>query len=82
MVALVFDRFDAAPSKNARAIAAKLLKAIPDQNFKFAVLRTDGRLRLLQQYTSDRSLVEHAVALATEGSATEQSAESAARKRP
>ena len=78
MVALVFDHFDSAPGKNARAIAAKLLKAIPDQNYKFAVLRTDGRLRLLQQYTSDRSLIEHAVALATEGSATELSAESAA----
>ncbi len=78
MIALVFDHFDTAPGKNARAIAAKLLKAIPDQNFKFAVLRTDGRLRLLQQYTSDRSLIEHAVGLATEGSAAELSAESAA----
>ena len=64
-------------SKNARAIAAKLLKAIPDQNFKFAVLRTDGRLRLFQQYTTDRALVEHAVGLATEGSAAELSADSA-----
>ncbi len=77
MVALVFDHFDPAQSKNARTIAAKLLKAIPDQNFRFAVLRTDGRLRLLQQYTSDRSLVEHAVALATEGSAAELTADCA-----
>jgi VWFA-related protein len=78
MVSLVFDHFDAASGKNARGIAAKLLKAIPDQNFKFAVLRTDGRLRLLQQYTADRSLIERAVALATEGSAADLSAESAA----
>ena len=78
MIALVFDHFDSAPGKNARGIAAKLLKAIPDQNFKFAVLRTDGRLRLLQQYTSDRSLIESAIALATEGSATDLSAESEA----
>ncbi len=78
MVALVFDHFEPAAGKNARGIAAKLMKAIPDQNFKFAVLRTDGRLRLLQQYTSDRSLVENAIALATEGSATDLSADSAA----
>jgi VWFA-related protein len=77
MVALVFDHFDPAQSKNARTIAAKLLKAIPDQNFRFAVLRTDGRLRLLQQYTSDRSLVEQAVALVTEGSAAELTADCA-----
>ncbi len=77
MVALVFDHLDPARSKNARAIAAKFLKEIPDQNFKFAVLRTDGRLRLIQQYTADRTLVEHAVALATEGTAAELSADSA-----
>ncbi len=77
LVALVFDHLDPAQSKNARTIAAKLLKVIPDQNFKFAVLRTDGRLRLLQQYTSDRSLVGNAIALATEGSAAELTAHSA-----
>lgn len=78
LVALVFDHLDPAQSKNARAIAAKLLKAIPDQNFRFAALRTDGRLRLLQQYTTDRGLIDHAVGLATEGSAAELTAGSAA----
>jgi VWFA-related protein len=77
LVALVFDHLDPAQSKNARAIAAKLLKTIPDQNLRFAVLRTDGRLRLLQQYTTDRGLIDHAIGLATEGSPAELTADSA-----
>jgi VWFA-related protein len=77
MVTLVLDHLDPAQSKNARTIAAKLLKAIPDQGFKFAVMRTDGRLRLILQYTADRALVEHAMELATEGTAAELSTDSA-----
>ena len=77
IVTLVFDQLDVTRGKNAHTIAEKLLKSLPDQNFKFAVLRTDGRLRLLQQYTTDRALVGHAVALATEGTPAELSAASA-----
>ncbi len=65
LVTLVFDRLDPGPAKAARDLAAKLLKVIPDQGYHFAVLQMNGRLRLLQAWTTDRETVMKAVAGAT-----------------
>jgi VWFA-related protein len=67
-VTLLFDRLEPAAATNARAIAAKILKAIPADGFSFAVLNVGGRLRLLQGFTSDRVAVEKAIRAATERS--------------
>jgi VWFA-related protein len=65
LVSLVFDRLDPSASKMARKMAERILTAIPDKGYSFAVLQVNGRLRLLQPYTLDRRLVEEAVASAT-----------------
>lgn len=65
LVALVFDRLDAASARSARRIAEKILGAIPDKGFSLAVFQVNGRLRLLQPYTHDRRLIDAAVASAT-----------------
>ena len=64
LVTMVFDRLEPSSANNAREIAAKILKAIPTNGFSFSVLDLDGRLRLLQEFTSDRGAVTKAVATA------------------
>ncbi|MGD0568249.1 MAG: VWA domain-containing protein [Candidatus Sulfotelmatobacter sp.] len=65
-VTLVFDRLEPSAAKNARDITAKILKAVPQAGFSFAVLNVEGRLRLFQAFTSDRAAVEKAVGAASE----------------
>jgi VWFA-related protein len=65
-ITLVFDRLDPSSAKNAHDIANKILKMIPANQFSFSVLNIGGRLRLFQDFTSDVSAVEKAVAAATE----------------
>jgi len=43
----------------------ELLKAAPATGILFAVLRVDGRLRLLQEFTADREALTKAIDLAT-----------------
>jgi len=45
---------------------------IPERGFSLAVLRVEGRLRLQQGFTSDRKVLEQAVATATEAGAPGQ----------
>ena len=66
-ITLVFDRLGPSPAKNARDIAAKILKMVPANQFSFSVLGIEGRLRLFQEFTSDSVAVGKAVSLATEG---------------
>lgn len=66
LLTLVFDRFDSTARGNARKIAARILKSVPESGFDFAVFSVDGGLRLHQEFTSERPLIEHAVAEATE----------------
>jgi len=61
LVTLVFDRLGPAAATNARSIAAKILKTVPAEGFSFSVLRIDGRLKLFQEYTSDRAALTKAV---------------------
>jgi len=63
--------------KNARTLSAKLLKLIPSGDFAFAVFYVNGRLRLMQPYTTDRALVERAVLSATGAPGTDAIADSA-----
>jgi VWFA-related protein len=65
LVTLVFDRLGAANATNARNIAGKILKDIP-QDFSLSVLSIDGRLKLNQDFTSDRASLAKAISLATE----------------
>lgn len=65
LVTILFDRLNPGPAKTAREIAAKLLKIIPDQGYTYAVLQMNGRLQLLQSWTSSREVVDRAIAAAT-----------------
>ena len=58
--------YDQSIMKTARDTAAKILKLIPESGFSFAVMDVEGRLRVLQGYTSDRKAIAQAVNAATE----------------
>ena len=66
LVTLVFDRLEPSAAKNARDIAAKILKMTPANGFSFSVLNIGGRLRLFQEFTSDRAALASAIGAATE----------------
>src|SRR5438876_6381321 len=55
LVAFVFDPLDSVAASNSRDIAAKILKIVPEKGFSFAVLKAEGRLKLYQNYTTNRS---------------------------
>ncbi|HEY3974643.1 MAG TPA: VWA domain-containing protein [Candidatus Sulfotelmatobacter sp.] len=65
-ITLVFDRLEPSAAKNARSIAAKILKMVPANQFSFAVMNVEGRLRLFQDFTSDTAAVGRAIEGATE----------------
>jgi VWFA-related protein len=65
LVTLVFDRLDPGPAKTSRDIAAKILRAIPDKGYSFAILQMNGRLRLIQPYTVNHDLIDKAIVTAT-----------------
>lgn len=65
LVTFFFDEMDPSAATNARKIAQKTLKMIPERGFRVAVLSVNGRLRLFQEFTSDHQAVEKAVHLAT-----------------
>lgn len=66
LLAFVFDRMDSAAARSAREIAGKIIKGIPQGGFSFCVLRPEGRLRLYQDFTQDRSATIQAIGFATE----------------
>jgi VWFA-related protein len=65
LVTIVFDQLQPGPAKAARQLAAKILSAIPDKGYYFAVLQMSGRLRVLQEFTSNRGTVTQAIVTAT-----------------
>ena len=75
LVTLVFDRLNPEAAKTARKVAERILGVFPEKGYSFAVLQITGRLRLLQPYTRDRSLVEAALVEATPALAAPASAE-------
>ncbi|MGA2850472.1 MAG: VWA domain-containing protein [Terracidiphilus sp.] len=66
MITLLFDPFHGPTARSARNIAEKVLGVLPTAGYSFSVLDFTNRLRLLQGFTEDRSLVEQAVHVATE----------------
>ncbi len=66
LITLVFDQLDNSAATNARNIAGKVLKMVPEKGFSFAVLGVDGRLKLFQEFTSDRAALTKAITGATE----------------
>lgn len=76
-IALVFDRMDSSAAGNARDLAAKILKQIPStEGFTFCVLGIGGRLRLFENFTSDRRHLTQAIRDATEDARDNTSSES------
>lgn len=67
LVALVFDHMDQLAARVARNAAGDALKAAAKDKVSFAVLKIDGRLRLVQGFTSDREAVRKAVLAVTGG---------------
>jgi VWFA-related protein len=65
LVTLVFDRLDPAPAKAARDLAGKILRAIPTQGYSFAVFQMNGRLQLVQAFTTQQDAVQLAINHAT-----------------
>src|SRR5205814_799892 len=66
LLAFVFDPLDSVAASNSRDIAAKILKIVPEKGFSFAVLKAEGRLKLYQNYTTNRSHLDTAIRLATD----------------
>jgi len=65
LITLVFDQMNAAGASNARSIVAKILKAVPPDGFSLSVMKVQGRLRLYQEFTSDRQALARAINLVT-----------------
>jgi VWFA-related protein len=65
LITFLFDSLDPSAGTNAREIAAKILKLIPEQGFSFSVFNTDGRMRLFREFTPDRKELQHAISLVT-----------------
>jgi VWFA-related protein len=72
LITLVFDRLDPGPAKAARQLAAKLLAAIPNKGYYFAVLQINGRLRLMQPFTTSLEMVNQAITATTALQANEK----------
>ena len=72
MVTLVFDRFRGGTARNAQATAEKILKALPEKGYSFALLDVSGRLRLIQRFTSDREAIRQAIKAETDTSVSDK----------
>ncbi|MGH9494599.1 MAG: VWA domain-containing protein [Candidatus Sulfotelmatobacter sp.] len=66
MLTMVFDRLGLAAGHNAREIADKVLKMIPQNGFSICVMKAEGRLMLYRDFTSDRQGLADAISLATD----------------
>jgi VWFA-related protein len=64
-VMLVFDQLVPGNAKTSREAAMELLKDAPAAGIAFAVFKVDGRLRLLQPFTTDREALKNAIGAAT-----------------
>ncbi len=65
LLTFMFDRLDSAASQNARSIAEKILKLLPERGFSLCVMKAQGRLTLYQEFTSDTRALHDAVTAAT-----------------
>ncbi|HEX3685882.1 MAG TPA: VWA domain-containing protein [Bryobacteraceae bacterium] len=67
LITLLYDRLNASAGQNAREVTAKLLALQPRMQIAYAVFGINGRMRLLQQYTSDAEAVKLAARIVTGG---------------
>jgi VWFA-related protein len=68
LVTLLFDPLDPSGATNAREVAAKILKLVPVEDFSFSVFSIDQRLRLFQEFTTDRGKILQGIHVATDDS--------------
>ncbi len=66
LLTMVFDRLGLAGGHNAREIAGKILKMVPQSGFSICVMKAGGRLMLYHDFTSDRQDLADAISLATD----------------
>jgi VWFA-related protein len=65
LVALLFDRLDAAAAQEASHTAQELVKADRNGGLLFGVFMVYGRLHLVHEFTSDHEALKTAIAVAT-----------------
>lgn len=65
LAAFVFDQMNSGQARAERKMAEKILSVIPDRGYSLAVLQVNGRLHLLQGYTSDFHATDTALIAAT-----------------
>jgi VWFA-related protein len=80
-ITLLFGQLDPSAATNASEIAIKILKMVPETGFSISVLNISGRLRLFQEFTSDRAALRKAVNMATGSVTIENAADIAAPER-
>jgi VWFA-related protein len=66
MVTFFYAQLSSSSATNARNISDKILKMFPDEGFYFSVLNFERRLRLYQEFTTDRNELKKAIYSATE----------------
>ncbi len=65
LITFLFDPLDTSAATNAREVAGKILKLIPEKGFSFSVFNAGGRMRLFQEFTPDRKALQQAISLVT-----------------
>jgi len=65
LITFLFDSLDPSAATNAHEVAGKILKLIPAEGFSFSVFSIGGRMRLFQEFTSDRKELQQAISLVT-----------------
>jgi VWFA-related protein len=78
LLTLIFDRMDSSVAQNARELAGKVLKEVSGSGFSLSVLSIEGRLKLYQNFTSDRALITQAIRAAVEAPRNQKSTEAEA----
>jgi|CZKR01.1.fsa_nt_gi VWFA-related protein len=81
LITLLFDPLDPSAATNARDIVKKILKLIPVNEFSFSVFNIEQRLRLFQEFTTDREKIQQAINAATSDSANRDQTAVLAEKR-
>lgn len=66
LITFLFDQMDSSASTNARDIAGKILKMVPEEGFSFSVMTAQTRLMLYQGFTDNRQHLMDAILFATD----------------
>jgi VWFA-related protein len=79
LVTLLFDVLDPSAGTNAHEVSKKILKVMAAKDFSFAVFRVNRRLRILQEFTTNREELQRAIGAATseDGTSSEEVAAAA-----